>query len=146
MFAVYSGSFSPVLCTAGAYGLSISSRPRRLGLNHDSPCIPRITPLCPVSPSPSYCHILSRRGVIPLPLHFPWHSDEDTHWLLVGLLLGDKQACVKNIDGNLKIGYTTIASITCIHLQIGRIIGGKANITGRLLYDDIQGFDSPNPE
>ncbi len=52
---------------------------------------------------------------------------------------------MKNIDGHLKIGYTTIASITWIHLQIGRIIGGKANIIGRLLYDDIQGFASPIP-
>ncbi len=52
---------------------------------------------------------------------------------------------MKNIDGHFKIAYTTIASITCIHLQIGRIIGGKVNITGRILYDDIQGFDSPIP-
>ncbi len=51
----------------------------------------------------------------------------------------------KNVDGHLKIGYTTIASMTCTYLQIGRIIGGKANITGRVLYDDIQGFDSPIP-
>ncbi|SJL17938.1 uncharacterized protein ARMOST_21508 [Armillaria ostoyae] len=45
----------------------------------NSPSIPRITPLCSVPPSPSYRYILSRRLVIPLPLHCPWYSDEDTH-------------------------------------------------------------------
>ncbi len=49
----------------------------------------------------------------------------------------------KNVDGHLKIGHTTMASITCIYFEISRINGSKANINARRLYDDLEEFDSP---